>query len=303
MLYIFSRDVDLLNYMLEDVSQHYSVTKLRFSRNFFIRVGRKILGRYIVYFPFLRCSFFMPNLYRTLRKIKSGDSVLLIGVLLHSEVWAIAKSLPTGCNLNLWYWNPLSREYLGKNIRRNLSFIQSLGYQIYTFDPNDSSKYEIHLYNQFGRMIRVNKNYELKYDFYFLGKHKVRETICNEIERVLNRMGFINLFIHVNSADEMISYAENIENVLHCKCVVDIVQQGQIGLTLRPLEAMFYKKKLITTNVDIQKYDFYQKENIFIWGKDPITDLSSFLASPYKEIDYNIILHYTIDEWIKRFDK
>lgn len=33
-----------------------------------------------------------------------------------------------------------------------------------------------------------------------------------------------------------------IDNILHSKCIVDIVPPEQKGLTLRPLEALFFKK-------------------------------------------------------------
>ena len=302
MLYIFNRDNDLWNYMLEDISQHYSVTKVKLSRNTFIRILRKVLGSYIVYFPFLRKKIIVPNVQKTLKKIKSGDSILLLGVLLPSEIRIIAGILPVDCNMYFWYWNPLNREYLEKRIQYNISFIKSLGYQIYTFDPKDASRYKIHFHNQFGRMLPVNNNYELKYDCYFLGKRKKRENLCNKIENILHQMGFKNLFIHVSSSNDIIPYAENIKYVFQSKCIIDIVQPGQTGLTLRPLEALFYKKKLITTNIEIQNYDFYKQENIFIWGKDSISDLPAFLASPYKEVSNNIVLRYTINEWVKKFD-
>lgn len=304
MLYILQKDDDLWNYMLENISLSYSVTKVRLNRNFFIRACRKILGRHITYLPFLRGKIYMPNMYETLQKIKSNDSVLLLGQILPCEVWAVAKSLPKGCTMYQWYWNPLNREYVEKNIEPNLSFIRSLGYQIYTFDPYDARKYNLHLHTQFGRKIPLNsKNIPLKYDFYFLGKQKNRQTIRDKIEDTLECMGFKNLFIHVNSVVEQIPYAQNIENVLHSKCIIDIVQQGQTGLTLRPLEAMFYHKKLLTNNVEIQKYDFYREGNIFIFGKDSISSLPLFLSEPYKEIDSNIVSRYTIDEWVKEFDK
>lgn len=51
----------------------------------------------------------------------------------------------------------------------------------------------------------------------------------------------------------MISYQENLDNIRKSKCIVDVVQKGQIGLTLRPLESLFFKKKLLTNNKCIKK--------------------------------------------------
>ena len=116
MLYVLHNDDDLWNYMLEEISQHYSVVKVSLNRNFLIRVCRKLLGSKIAYFPFLRRKIYNPNVYVTLREVKSGDSILLLGQILLSEVWSVAKSIPKGCNMYQWYWNPLNREY--KDISR-----------------------------------------------------------------------------------------------------------------------------------------------------------------------------------------
>ena len=42
------------------------------------------------------------------------------------------------------------------------------------------------------------------------------------------------------------------------RCVLDSAQAGQLGLTIRVLEALGAKKKLITTNEDVVNYDFYR---------------------------------------------
>ena len=39
--------------------------------------------------------------------------------------------------------------------------------------------------------------------------------------------------------------------------VLDSAQDGQLGLTIRVLEAIGAKKKIITTNEDVINYDFY----------------------------------------------
>ena len=50
---------------------------------------------------------------------------------------------------------------------------------------------------------------------------------------------------------------------LNSRCILDSPQAGQLGLTIRVLEALGAKKKLITTNKDIKNYDFYKEENIY----------------------------------------
>ena len=92
------------------------------------------------------------------------------------------------------------------------------------------------------------------------------------------------------------------KNMVASKCIVDIVSKSEFtGFTLRPFEAMNYKKKLITNNPDLANYDFYNKENIFIFGKDSESRLKDFVRSPFVEIPQSIRLKYDINSWIQNY--
>ncbi len=82
------------------------------------------------------------------------------------------------------------------------------------------------------------------------------------------------------------------------RCILDSPQAGQLGLTIRVLEALGAKKKLITTNADVKNYDFYRMENIYVY--DGGIDLENiFFKSPYKEIDKDIYKKYSLKSWIE----
>ena len=49
------------------------------------------------------------------------------------------------------------------------------------------------------------------------------------------------------------------------RCVVDVENPGQHGLTMRSIEIIGLKRKFITTNPDIVNYDFYNSNNM-IWS-------------------------------------
>ena len=46
------------------------------------------------------------------------------------------------------------------------------------------------------------------------------------------------------------------------RCILDAPQAGQVGLTIRTIECLGAKRKLVTTNSDIKNYDFYNENNI-----------------------------------------
>jgi hypothetical protein len=83
------------------------------------------------------------------------------------------------------------------------------------------------------------------------------------------------------------------------RIVVDIQHPKQTGLTLRCMEAVGAKKKLITTNVDIMNYDFYNSDNILVVDRhSPIVN-KEFLNLEYKELPESIYEKYSISSWVK----
>ena len=85
------------------------------------------------------------------------------------------------------------------------------------------------------------------------------------------------------------------------KAVLDIVQDGQVGLTIRTMETICYRKKLITNNTDVINYDFYNPDNIFVIGKDDINDLNEFINRPFIDIPDEILIRYNFCDWVKSF--
>ena len=82
------------------------------------------------------------------------------------------------------------------------------------------------------------------------------------------------------------------------RCVLDSAQAGQLGLTIRVLEALGAKKKLITTNEDIVNYDFYRPENIYVYeGKIDLDNV--FFKEEYKEVDKEIYEKFSLRSWLK----
>ena len=88
------------------------------------------------------------------------------------------------------------------------------------------------------------------------------------------------------------------------KVVVDLVHKNQIGLSMRPFEALGLKRKLITTNTSIKDYDFYNPNNIFIIEDINNFDIpTSFFESEYEDIEQNISSKYHIKPWLENILK
>lgn len=75
--------------------------------------------------------------------------------------------------------------------------------------------------------------------------------------------------------------------------------RAQRGLTMRNIEMIGLKKKLVTTNKDIIHYDFYNPQNICIIDRSNPIIPDSFIKLPYLDIPQEIYQLYYIESWIR----
>lgn len=93
---------------------------------------------------------------------------------------------------------------------------------------------------------------------------------------------------------------ELVEKYKKSQILLDISFKGQKGIGLRPIEAIATKSKVISTNEDIKKYDFYNENNIFILNRDlsNLNDINNFIKLPYKEYSQEIKFKYSLDGFL-----
>lgn len=152
-----------------------------------------------------------------------------------------------------------------------------------------------------------------QYDFYFMGSH--HPSRLNEINDFADwaiNHGFTldftiigkNIRSHylpqIHVKNDLISFRDNIISSRNSHILVDFVIDEHKGLSFRAFEALGMGKKLITTNAEVKKYDFYHPDNIFIWSGENLDDLEDFLQHPYHPIPVEISKQYAFGNWIKR---
>ncbi|CAG8871261.1 hypothetical protein PS627_04374 [Pseudomonas fluorescens] len=80
--------------------------------------------------------------------------------------------------------------------------------------------------------------------------------------------------------------------------VLDIEHPRQTGLTMRTLETLGARKKLVTTNASVKSYDFFSPNNICVIDrKDPVVP-SDFLQTPYIDVEPAIYQRYRLEGWL-----
>lgn len=212
-------------------------------------------------------------------------------------------------DIRLMMWN-IVRPYFIEEIKK----VKEENVKIYTFDKDDCDKYKLNysdtIYPYDDEYFEVSNNIE--YDCYCCMANKGRIGHLLSIKDTLDKHGLKYLFqVVVNKSDEykeyenicilkkQISYKSYLENLYKSKCVIEILQEGQSGITWRTYESLFYDKKLITNNQRIIEYDFYNPNNIFVINNN-LDEIKDFLDRPYMPIAESIKTKYMCDNIIKK---
>lgn len=218
-------------------------------------------------------------------------------------------------SFTLYMWDSI------KN-KRNVLDIMSFFDKVYSFDPDDcrsESKliFEPLFYN---KCFEDNKT-TLKYDISFVGSiHSDRLSIIKDLIGIENIKTKFFLYspsklfsilkiitqkkLKINDlkliSNQKIDFNEVSDMFFSSKAIVDIQHPNQIGLTMRTFEVLGSGRKLITTNKDISRYEFYNKNNILIIDRNNIDVeiVYEFINSECKIS--NDIVNHRIDNWLKR---
>lgn len=226
--------------------------------------------------------------------LEKADTVILTDT---GNVYAVAKYIHHKYpkkRIIIWYHNPIARTVKIENHARKYC-------EIWSFDKEDCEKYDLKFNPQFCMKCGYVFENRVKQDIFFCGTDKGRLSALLRLEDMLHTKALTTKFMIAGYNTNRISYGEMVENICVSKVIIDYNSKGQQGLTLRPIEALIYGKKLITNNQDIMTYDFYCKDNIFILEKDDEKNLYEFCNSPFQKISKKIVDKYTITGWIDNF--
>lgn len=187
------------------------------------------------------------------------------------------------CHFVLYLWDSL------KN-KPNAPKLFPLFDKVSTFDRKDSDDFNINLIPLFYTRTFDAKYYPvqpLKYDVCFIGTaHSNRLKYLDEILRLISKdkqiSKYIFLFFHsrllflikklfcksnnkyrINF--ESLPTVKVVDAIISSAVVIDIHHPSQHGLTMRTIEAVGLNKKIITTNAEIKKYDFYDPKNVYVY--------------------------------------
>lgn len=168
---------------------------------------------------------------------------------------------------------------------------------IYSFDEGDCQEHGF---------IKTNALYskrtdivpsEKKYDLFFVGRAKDRlGTLLSIAEQGYKQninCGFYILGVEKENRidtpgviyiDRVLSYDDVLPIVLSSRCLLDIVQSGQEGMTMRVYESIFYDKKLLTNNQSIKSLKYFNDDMKIIENTNEID--FDFIKQPMPRYNY-----------------
>lgn len=250
----------------------------------------------------------IPQLYGQLiggwkSQIKEYETVIIFDNALTIQLVRFIHSVNPKCRIIIWLWN---RVVISKKLFAKYA-------QIFSFDEKHARENGYSFVNQFyfDDVLQKNRSKDKRTKVFYVGYDKKRKDILEQIADWLKTLGveyeFLlkkdnNIAYNATSKicllDKEIDYYEVIKRINDCTCLLELNINGQQGLTLRALEAIYGGKKLITNNTSITEFPFYSHKNVFILGIDNEEELVDFLDSEIAPINEDILSIYSFDNWI-----
>ena len=160
---------------------------------------------------------------------------------------------------------------------------------VVTYDMNEAKEYNISYFREdtYSMILPLPEQIEYESDVFFLGDAKDRLQKILDVYEKLSESGLKCKFliagvplekqVEVDGIEYIsgISYKENIEHVIKSKCVLEIIQGGSVDITTRALEAIAYRKKLLTDCQIIPK-EYFNEGQLQVFDSVDSIDLGFF---------------------------
>lgn len=244
------------------------------------------------------------------------DCVFVInGQTLSSGVLQFWRSKFIRAKFFLYMWDSFGNR---KDVIENLRFFD----HAFTFDRDDAFSYDIRFRPLFfSKGFEAPSRTEEQWDISFIGTaHTDRYAIVSKMASSLGKevRAYWYLFLQapwvyllyriINPGFDSAKLKDfsfsplsksDVQRIFfESRAVLDIEHPRQTGLTMRTLETLGARKKLVTTNASVRDYDFFLPENICVIDRRNPVIPSSFLQTPYVDVDPLIYHRYRLEGWL-----
>lgn len=154
----------------------------------------------------------------------------------------------------------LHNDLIAKKCRYDYSIIRNKVELATTYDIDEAEKYNIHYFQEmtYSKLIEAPEQAQFAQDVYFLGAAKDRLSKILAVYRKLHDAGVKCKFQIAGVAPEhqvpgegleyitQVPYEESLHHIIQSKCVLELIQSGSRDITTRALEAIAYRRRLLT---------------------------------------------------------
>lgn len=178
------------------------------------------------------------------------------------------------CSLSYVFTNIASKSVAGQY--GMLGQLRGMYDYVFAFDKADSEKYGFEYNHLIYAPVLPKEKAEIKYDILFVGGAKERLDTLHAFYQKLCSMGLRPCFyiMGVQEKDQLrdsdihynqrIPYTQTMELLSQSKCILDILQQGSSGISLRICESVVWNKLIITDNPYVRNEPFFSENNILV---------------------------------------
>lgn len=262
---------------------------------------RKVIGSHFDIFTYEK-----NNLYNEITKVNDGKPIIIIFTnsgLGYNAYFPYTLKKYKEKYPNIYYVALYLDIFWGDTSNvTNLLFEENIFDLTYTIEKKDANEFGMILTRTPYSMQSDFANIEIKNDLYFCGASKnrgnilsniARECIENDVDCKMDIVCYENRdllekysnIINIKNPGDYMNYSQLLQKSLAANCILEIVQSGQEAMTLRPYEAVVYNRKLLTNNVKIKDFPYYNPQYMKIFQS--VDEIDWAWIKKREQIDYN----------------
>ena len=171
---------------------------------------------------------------------------------------------------------------------------------VFSFDSEDCEKYGfLKFYNCFSKPSTIGYDNSKKCDAFFIGNAGGRLKILKDTFKHISKFNKNSKFFitGVDNSDmesipnvyynQEMSFYDEMSYSYNSNCLIEILREGQTGISLRVCEAIAFNKKLLTNNQNLKKEPFYDSRYMYVFEKPEDIPISFFSNNDNNIVRYN----------------
>lgn len=214
------------------------------------------------------------------------------------------------CKCYIYSWNIVKNE---NKHNRIMKLAKKTGFKYYCYDKGTCARYGLSFNTiMYDRNLQLPVN-KTEYDMFFLGFLKDRKVKMMALYNAMTEGGLKPRFVIVGKKEEnlpfdfrdsYVNYFDYLNMLSRSRAILDISQSGQDGYSMRVMEAIFFDRKLITTNRYVLDSEFYDKNNIYVidLGQINANEIRDFFDLEFHPYPESVKEFYSFESWLNRFN-